>query len=917
MENWFNIVADKVNNSKNKVVEVDVINKSVKYSENLKSWRDIDSIASEEYVRAFLINRLCNELGYNPELIEIELEYEAGRPKVIKPRIDLILKNENGEPFFYIEIKAPNEFEKSKDLAIKNQLFSLVGLHQAKYGQSPKYLVYYTIHIQDNEIRDNAVIIDYQKFNTYNKWEEENYPSCGRELTANFGIPKSQPYIRKVYDLSIDFDKETMSSLATDLHNVLWGGGGTSDNDIFNSLVNIILAKIKDEYDTKDFQEYQFQVLEFDGKDENEDKVFTKINDLYQLALEDLLNNKDEDKRTKNYVVNLDKFSINKFIYTVKRLQGFSFLQGREKLDGKDLLGDFFEEITRTGFNQNKGQFFTPINIVKFILYALQVDRLAIDLYNKENRLPYIIDPTCGSGTFMIEVMKMITKEMWRKQYDDVDTTSYRAIYRIKELFPDHAENIWAREYLYASDFNFDLGTSAKVNMILHGDGSMNVFIKDGLSPFANFLRILQAHTNDENYNHKEVNNQFDILISNPPFSVAIDNKTQKGLSDRFLFATKKNSENLFIERYYQLLKPNGRLGVVLPESVFDTTENKYIRLFLFKYFVIKAVVSIPQLTFEPHTSTKTSLFFAQKKTAKQIKEWSELWNTIGNEWSKLKTRIASYIAYFVEEKELNKRWAEDVVNDIENENFENIKTNIYRFLKNYIVESDNKLEIKDLLIKYKEEIQDTSHFDKDLTDYFGFYNSFWVFSEIVKTVDYPIFMSEANNIGYKRTKRGEKPMPNDLFDTEIAPHTIDKDKILLEYSENIQIKTKLKTELEKEIEITEQNISEKETKNLQKHLEKLTSRFETVKTELETLIENEKTAKEVFKTYYKAKPIPKFEKLIGKYELKPEYHDRTDETLLSHFSNGIFQPYKSDDVLIRKEQIIKILDAIRKEVKW
>lgn len=60
------------------------------------------------------------------------------------------------------------------------------------------------------------------------------------------------------------------------------------------------------------------------------------------------------------------------------------------------------------------------------------------------------------------------------------------------------------------------------------------------------------------------------------------------------MFGEKKNSENLFVERWYQLLRENGRLAAVLPESVFDTTENKYIRLFLYKYFKIKAVVSLP-----------------------------------------------------------------------------------------------------------------------------------------------------------------------------------------------------------------------------------------------------------------------------------------------------------------------------------
>lgn len=93
------------------------------------------------------------------------------------------------------------------------------------------------------------------------------------------------------------------------------------------------------------------------------------------------------------------------------------------------------------------------------------------------------------------------------------------------------------------------------------------------------------------------------------------------------MYGDKKKSENLFIERWYQLLRENGRLAAVLPESVFDTNENKYIRLFIYKYFKIKAVVSLLQLAFAPYTPTKTSILFAQKKRAEEIEEWNRLWD--------------------------------------------------------------------------------------------------------------------------------------------------------------------------------------------------------------------------------------------------------------------------------------------------
>ena len=67
-------------------------------------------------------------------------------------------------------------------------------------------------------------------------------------------------------------------------------------------------------------------------------------------------------------------------------------------------------------------------------------------------------------------------------------------------------------------------------------------------------------------------------IIVNPPFSVELDNDTKKTVKKDFMFGEKKNSENLFVERWYQLLRENGRLAAVLPESVFDTAENKYQR---------------------------------------------------------------------------------------------------------------------------------------------------------------------------------------------------------------------------------------------------------------------------------------------------------------------------------------------------
>lgn len=514
---WKNAVEQTINKSNSNIVKFDLANQVVSYGDSIKKPEIQAARGDEEIVRAFLINRLVNQFGYKPEKIQLEKNYQSGRKTSAPKRLDVVLYDDEDNNFFFIEVKAPNKFDNDKE-EIETQLFALARQESKKV----KYLVYYTLNIESVKLQDKAIIIDFDQYNTYEKWRDANFPSCGSELTPDYNKPKSQPYICGEYDLSTDFTKEFMSKLTTRLHNFLWTGGGTTDNDIFNSLVNIILAKIQDEYDTRGGEEFNFQVIQYDGKDEPDEKIFEKINGLYHKAVEKQLFTVATPNARKTDVVNLDKFDVNKLILTVKELQGISLLGGRDQLDGKDLLGDFFEQITRTGFSQNKGQFFTPINIVKFMLYAVQLDKLAIDVFNENatfQKLPYIIDPSCGSGTFLIESMKLITKEITEKQINKVDTTSYGGNKRFKEFFPVDTPNTWARNYLYGSDFNFDLGISAKVNMILHGDGAANIFIKDGLGDFSTYDRQLAIEDESDIYGGKKVNGKFDLIVTNPPFS--------------------------------------------------------------------------------------------------------------------------------------------------------------------------------------------------------------------------------------------------------------------------------------------------------------------------------------------------------------------------------------------------------------
>lgn len=760
----YKLIKEYLDKQKIKVVETyDFESKKVKYLDKIKGWKIDKFRGDEEVVRAYILAKLVNELGYKPENIEIEKEYDIGRPKINKPRIDLIVKDNNDNVFLYIELKSPEDYEKDKDEVIEKQLFNLASQEKGQ-GKKVKYLVLYTIEQFESEIKDKCIVIDYEKFNSFDSWKEVR--DFADEIPTHYGKAQKEPYVKSgKKDLETNFTHEQLDALRKNLHNVLWGGGGTDDNDVFSSLVNIILAKIQDESEKEDGQKYDFQIFESkDGESfETNEQLFERINELYRRALKLRLNILDENKLKKSFVIDENKFSLSKLKYAVSELERFSFVDGKNSLNGKDILGDFFEGIIREGFKQTKGQFFTHINIVKFLLWGLQLDRLAIERVNKVLEIPYLIDPSAGSGTFLIEYMKFITENLKRRFKDKLSKNRDVEDKFHQWFYPDHRENKWAREYIYGIEINFNLGTATKVNMILHGDGSTNIFVRDGLLPFKFYDKetapnFLKQYDQDDVYFGKEVNGQFDVIITNPPFSVDLDNDTKKNVKNEFIFGDKKNSENLFIERWYQLLKPNGRLGAVLPESVFDTTENKYIRLFIYKYFKVKAVVSLPQLTFEPFTSTKTSLLLAQKKTKEEIKKWNELWSKYSNEWSHLKTRCENLLAVYLDEKDRKK------LPSIKNLTEQEEKEILIRMLKDYIEEDDKGLSPKEIVEKYKDELNELCKYDNDTKDVFGFVNTWWVFGEVAKELNYKIFMAEVENIGYKRTKRGEKPMPNELY---------------------------------------------------------------------------------------------------------------------------------------------------------
>jgi type I restriction enzyme M protein len=726
----------------NDIVYIDSETCKIEYSNDIIQHRSITTITGdEEIVRAYFVTKLVKELGYEKKDIELEKEYSAGRPKKITPRIDIVVKDrrtKKEKTFLFIEVKAPSKYEHDKEY-IHSQLFNLSKLEDKT---SPvTYLVYCTADFKYDKIYEQNIIIDYIEYSDYDNWEEKGKLALD-EFPKDYGEPRKVTFVRGKYDLDKRVPKYKFDLIRKDLHDVLWGGGGTNYNEVFINLVKIFLAKIYDENNTGENEPYKFQI-DYRGKNpESPEEVFIKINNLYLEGCKSYLGYTEE--YIQNEGLNRRNITPNKVRYVVEQLQAISLT--KNEINNSDILGDFFESIVTEGFKQDKGQFFTHGNIVKFIIYALGIDNASIHYLNKYKTLPFICDPACGSGTFLIDLMKIITHTIKRERKSEISTANDVQLF-VKYKMPDDKENTWAWDYLYGVEINPDLALATKVNMVLHGDGSGNIFSKDALLPFEKYenklkISLLANSKIYQNYSYnKEINEQFNFIISNPPFSIKLDSETKRLLPKTFLYANVGSSENLFIERWYQLLREGGQLGVVLPESVFDNAENIYIRLFIYKYFKVKYIISLPSGkngAFLPYTPIKTSLLFLEKKTKKEVEVYEETWRVATNKYNRVKRKVNNLLSA---KKYKNDNTERNILNE---------------YLKTYLDSKDEDLSTYKLIEKNQKNIKEV---DKN--------SEWWIFNEVSKNIDYKIFMAYTKYIGYHRTKNREFKRENMLFSVD------------------------------------------------------------------------------------------------------------------------------------------------------
>lgn len=706
----------------------------------------------EEFVHALSILLLTsNKYQYDIDSLYHEQHFAHGSSGSLSDEVDLMIYDEDGLPYALWEFKAPDKYKSQEERTIQYQLFGTAPL-----TKGPKLLVYATIEPSGKEPSISLKCIDYTRYKSYESWVEAGKP-FSNEFPVQYQDLDYIPFVNGgKKDHKQDCTQADFRAVAAGFHNEFFGEH--PDNSLFINLVKCLLAKIYDERTTKKGESYKFQIFYRNGKPDNAEKVFEEINNLYKIAYVRYI----DPTATVADEIDPKEFSKEKVKLVVSSLEAMSLTRGAA-LHG-DIIGAFFEEILRVGFKQDKGMYFTHSNLVRFMVEAIGLNSLTKETWKKathpENRLPYVIDPACGSGTFLLHAMKVITQSIKDNEDTLVDDFDSKQFYSAR--MSDNMPNYWAENFIYGFDPKFIMAITAKVNMVLHGDGSAHIFKEDAYSSFTKYsdpkLRPAgdtSRSVNKSNYAF-DMCETFDVVLSNPPFGVTLSADITKTLTRSFSLPGTLPSEALFIERCFQLLKPKGRLGLVLPESIFNAVDLLPVRIYLYRMFTIKCLVALPRNAFID-TPTLTSLLFAQKKTGDEIKVWDDEWNKHIQFADNQLKRAKSYL----EKKHLSKI---DKPEQLQELILKELKPIISE--KEWIIKKGKNAEVIPIKCKLDDMTVET------LKDY---YNTIFKSSALSKHITRYVFEQTANNlnyeyptfmveeVGYKLSKRKEKIKPNQL----------------------------------------------------------------------------------------------------------------------------------------------------------
>ena len=372
--------------------------------------------------------------------------------------------------------------------------------------------------------------------------------------------------------------------------------------DEFNEIFKIIFAKLYDEKAARERKEQRV----FFRKSADSSITYDTINGLFHRAMEEWPGIFDENENIK---------------LTPQHLQVCIGPLERICLMGANMrvIDDAFEYLMPMVAKKKNCQFFTPRYVVD----------MCVKMLNPKKK-EFVIDPACGSAGFLIHTMEYA----WPAPND---------------AKKEQRKHNYAAKYLWGFDFDERSAKVSRALMLIAGDGRSHVFQVNSLDPREWFSKQEGLNLQKELRDHNLLANRppaskvlresdawdylkdlkFDVLLTNPPFAGEIRDRellrryvlAEPALTRKSKKGPKEERDVLFIERCLHMLKPGGRMAIVLPQGKFNNLSLAYIREWISRQARLLAVVGLHANTFKPHTGTKTSILFLQKYTHEETSE--------------------------------------------------------------------------------------------------------------------------------------------------------------------------------------------------------------------------------------------------------------------------------------------------------
>lgn len=417
-------------------------------------------------------------------------------------------------------------------------------------------------------------------------------------------LPSIPRFGQRIEDIGLyrraDLTKPSnLRSVFRDIRNHLAGNasGITRDEALAQQVINLLFCKIFDEVNTAPDDIVEFRV----GHLEEPKEVRARVVQLFEKVRDEYPDVFDEDDK-----LILDAKSL---AYVVGELQAY----GLSEAD-RDAIGDAFEVFIGPALRGAEGQFFTPRNVVRTVVAMVNP---------KPGEM--IIDPACGSGGFLTVALEHVWAELEREGAAKAWSPA---------MLERRKRDVATRTFRGLDKDSF-LAKCTKAYMAIIGDGRGGVFRVDS-----------SLQRPDEWPSHirdKVPLGKFDVVLTNPPYGKKIRITGESTLSQYdmgYRWATDVSTgkkvvskdlqkdqppQLLFVERCLQLLKPGGRLGIVLPESLFGSSSYSHIVEWLQGKARVLAIASMPEPLFKTSgkvgTHTKVVTVVLQKLPLKSAPE--------------------------------------------------------------------------------------------------------------------------------------------------------------------------------------------------------------------------------------------------------------------------------------------------------